>query len=48
MDDCSVNNELMKKKDMFSYLVFSGQHTEQCLWSYTEIQGGVASDLVKD
>ena len=45
IDDCSANRALTKKKDMLSYLAFSGRHAQQSVWVLTQKYNSVLKDL---
>ena len=45
IDDCSSNRALTQKKDMLSYLAFSGRHAQQSVWVLTQKYNSVLKDL---
>jgi len=45
LDDCSANREITKKRDMLSYLAFSGRHANHSVWVLTQKFNSVLKDL---
>lgn len=45
IDDCSATPQLKKKRDMLSYMAFSGRHAQQSVWVLSQKYNAVPKDL---